>query len=387
MTAIGESERKLNRVVVVDTNVLLADPNSLLSFPHAEIVIPETVLGELDKLKTARVDPDLRFRGREVSRLLFEFSEDGSLVDGVELPDGGRLRVAPFDPEAALPDGLSTRNSDDRILATAFSVCKAAAEECEVTLLTNDLNMLLKAQTLGVTVERYGDGTDGGAVRRYLVRPFQRYKVQIAILAIALAVFAGVLAVAFLVRPAGNGSVPSEFRQILTQQQQGALDALITLQDDPKDQQALKTMGDFYYDQVTNAQTMGQMASVIQLSKRGVQYYEEYLKEQPKDNDVRADMASLLFYAGQTDAAIREAGLVLENDPKHVQANFNLGIFYLQGRRDLKAAADQMETVMALTKNSKNVELHAAYQQAQTILKQIQAQESSSTAPANGSTQ
>ena len=65
----------MNKIVVLDTNVLLADPNSVLSFPRAEVVIPETVLGELDKLKTARVDPDLRFRGREVSRILFELSE------------------------------------------------------------------------------------------------------------------------------------------------------------------------------------------------------------------------------------------------------------------------------------------------------------------------
>ncbi len=112
------------RVVIIDTNVLLADPNSILSFPRAEVVIPETVLGELDKLKTARVDPDLRFRGREVSRMLFEFSEEGSLVDGVDLPDGGRLRVAPFDSDADLPEGLVARNADDRILATAYQVCQ-----------------------------------------------------------------------------------------------------------------------------------------------------------------------------------------------------------------------------------------------------------------------
>ena len=87
----------MNKVLVLDTNVLLADPNSVLSFPRAEVVIPETVLGELDKLKTARVDPDLRFRGREVSRILFELSEEGSLIEGVDLPDGGRLRVAPFE--------------------------------------------------------------------------------------------------------------------------------------------------------------------------------------------------------------------------------------------------------------------------------------------------
>ena len=68
------------RTVVFDTNVLLADPGALLAYPDAEVIVPEPVLGEIDKLKTSRVDPDLRFRGREVSRMLFEFSEGGSLI-------------------------------------------------------------------------------------------------------------------------------------------------------------------------------------------------------------------------------------------------------------------------------------------------------------------
>src|SRR5512133_160411 len=102
----------MNKTVILDTNVLLADPNSILSFPRAEIVIPETVLAELDKLKTARVDPDLRFRGREVSRILFDLSEEGSLIDGVELPDGGLLRVMPFESDMKdLPEGISSRNA------------------------------------------------------------------------------------------------------------------------------------------------------------------------------------------------------------------------------------------------------------------------------------
>ena len=122
----------MQKIVVLDTNVLLADPQSLLSFPRAEVVIPETVLGELDKLKTARVDPDLRFRGREVSRLLFEFSEEGSLTEGVDLPEGGRLRVAPFDSSVSLPDGVGTRNADDRILATVYQVQEQAGPDAEV---------------------------------------------------------------------------------------------------------------------------------------------------------------------------------------------------------------------------------------------------------------
>ncbi len=212
------------RTVVLDTNVLLADPGSLLGFPDAEVVIPETVLSELDKLKTSRVDPDLRFRGREASRILFDLSEQGSLVEGVELPDGGRLRVAPLDSDAPLPEGLSTRNPDDRILAVAIQVSKS--NPSHTTLVTNDLNMLLKAQTYGMTVERHTDGPEGSFGRRYIIRPFQRYKVPLGILAVALAVFAAIVVIA-LYGPgsssSGQAAIPAEFRDLLSASQNASV--------------------------------------------------------------------------------------------------------------------------------------------------------------------
>jgi len=237
-----------SKIVVLDTNVLLADPQALLSFPDAEVAIPETVLGELDKLKTSRVDPDLRFRGREVSRMMFELSDQGSLVEGVTLPDGGTLRVVPFEANGNVPEGLATRNADDRILATAWQIAQAAPKDAKVKLVTNDLNMLLKAQTLGITVERHGEGVEGSFTRRYIVRPFQRYKVPLGILAVALAVFAAVLVIALGSR-GSTGSptqLPAEFKALLSQQQLKAFDALTTLQGNPKDPEALLTMANFY---------------------------------------------------------------------------------------------------------------------------------------------
>lgn len=361
----------MNKVVVIDTNVLLADPNSLLSFPRAEVVIPETVLGELDKLKTARVDPDLRFRGREVSRLLFEFSEEGSLVEGVDLPDGGRLRVVPFESDTAMPEGLVARNSDDRILATAVHETERAGKDAEVVLVTNDLNMLLKAQTLGVEVQRHGDGTEGGWGRRYIIRPFQRYKVPISILAIALGVFAAVIAIVIFARPTGSGpaSLPTEFRNLLTDQQQQALAALTNLQSNPDDAESLLQMGNIYFDQAEQAQAEGNRPSQIRLAQQGVRYYERYLKIRPDDNGARADLASLLFYTGQSDEAIQEVSKVLQSEPDHVNANYNLGIIYWRGQRDLKGAADQMRRVIEITQ--KQADQQTLNQHAQVLLEQI----------------
>ena len=361
----------MSRVLVFDTNVLLADPNAILSFPRADIVIPETVLGELDKLKTARVDPDLRFRGREVSRILFDLSEEGSLVDGVDLPDGGTLRVIPFESDAQLPSGMGMRNADDRILAAAYLVKAEAGDDADVRLITNDLNMLLKAQTLGVPVERYGDGSEGGFARRYIIRPFQRYRVPLTILAVALAVFAGVVAIAFYTqqKTTDTSSLPTEFRNLLSVSQQGAFDALVNLQTHPQDPESLRTMAVFYYDRRGElAQT--DPAAALDTGQQAVRYFERYLAVAPQDTNARVDMAAMLFYTGQTDKAIQVVGDVLKQDKNNVSANYNLGVFYWQGpRRDYNGAAVQFEKVVALTKDDQ--QQHVAFQRATAAIDQL----------------
>lgn len=365
------SERP-DKVVILDTNVLLADPQSVLSFPTAEVVIPETVLGELDKLKTSRVDPDLRFRGREVSRLLFELSEQGNLVDGVDLPDGGTLRVAPLESDSPIPEGLSTRNADDRILSTAWQVFHDAEQgSAKVTLVTNDLNMLLKAQTLGLPVVRHGEGVEGSWARRYIQRPFQRYKIPLGILAVALAVFAAVLVIILGTRQASVSSLPSEFKSLLTASQQHAFDALTTLQQNPEDPESLLTMADFYYDERTRATQVGDAATAIDVANQGIRYYERYLDTSPNDQNARADYSALLFYAGRTDQAIQQVGVVLQKEPNNVNGNFNLGIFFWQGRRDFKQAAAQFEKVLKLSKNDQ--QKHGVYQQALVALEEVKA--------------
>lgn len=375
----------MNRIVVLDTNVLLADPNSILSFPRAEVVIPETVLGELDKLKTARVDPDLRFRGREVSRLLFEMGQDSSLVEGADLPDGGRLRVAVLDSEKNLPEGLSPRQADDKILATAMQVCSDASPDCDVTLITNDLNMLLKAQTLGVKVERHGEGVEGSFARRFIIRPFQRYRVPLTILGISIAVFAAIIVIVFSTRTAPITSVPTEFRQLLTDTQRTALDNLLALQANPEDTDALLSMAKYYYDLTSQARLQNDASSELRWSQPGIRYYQRYLEQVPNDIDSRADYATLLFYGGQTDESIQEIGKVLEEQPKHINANFNLGIVLMSGRNDLEGAREQFKKVIDLAGDSS--QYHGVSAQAEAHIKTINDRLSNSQESTQGVTQ
>jgi hypothetical protein len=373
----------MDTIVILDTNVLLADPNSVLSFPRAEVVVPETVLSELDKLKTARVDPDLRFRGREVSRILFDLSEEGSLVDGVELPDGGMLRVA--------PDGVSPRNADDRILITANQVLKGAKEGTDVRLVTNDLNMLLKAQTLGIPVTRYGNGVEAGFAKQYIIRPFQRYRVPITILAVALAVFVGVVFIAMYTqssRTGGNTALSAEFKGLLSADQIQAFDSLNTLQTNPDDPEALLKMANIYFDSHANAINTD-AAAAQSFGQQGIRYYERYLRISPQDNDARSDLATLYFDTAQIDRAIKVVQQVLADDPNHVKANYNLGLFYARGRRDYPASEAQFKKVIELTQADSNQ--HAVYQQATLLLQQIKEiqnpSKNSSSTPTSGAAQ
>lgn len=353
------------RTVILDTNVLLSDPETLLAFPDADVIVPDVVLSEIDKLKTQRVDPDLRYKGREVSRMLFEMSEGGSLTDGVETPEGGRIRVVGLASDTPMPEGLSAKNADDRILAVALQVCSEGCED--LTLVTNDLNMLIKAQTLGIKVERRPE-LEGGFARKYIIRPFQRYRVPLTILAVAVGVFAGVLALAFyttsLTGRSRSADVPTEFRDLLTTDQRTLLDGLTRLESSPNDAEAMKSVANAYYnlrDQTGN----------VQFARKAIDYYQRYLKLRPDDVDARTDLAAMLFYSGSTDEAIQEATLVLETKPEHIQANFNLGIFYWRGRGDYKAAALQFKKVIDLTSTSGDAHAALIKQQAEANLQSI----------------
>ncbi len=134
---------------VLDTNVLLYDPNALFVFKEHEVVIPIIVIEEIDRFKK-----DLNETGRNaraVSRMLDELREKGSLSQGVELPDGGSVRVVLSGGIDDLPGGFGPRSNDNVILGTA----RGLTEDHRVVLVTRDTNMRLKGDALGLATEDY----------------------------------------------------------------------------------------------------------------------------------------------------------------------------------------------------------------------------------------
>src|SRR5215472_12512916 len=106
------------KTFVVDTNVLLHNPNALFMFDDNEVIIPFDVIEELDKFKTNT--DDLGRNARTVIRYLDSLRLQGSLSDGVSIPQsGGRIRVI-LEEDQKLCPGLTTDTADNRIICCAF---------------------------------------------------------------------------------------------------------------------------------------------------------------------------------------------------------------------------------------------------------------------------
>ena len=140
------------RTYVLDTSVLLSDPHALMRFDEHEVVLPVVVVTELEG---KRAHPELGYFARQALRLLDDLRvSHGRLDTPIPLNDaGGTLRVElnHTDP-AVLPTGFRLGDNDSRILAVARSL---AAEGCDVTLVSKDLPMRVKAAAVGMAAEEY----------------------------------------------------------------------------------------------------------------------------------------------------------------------------------------------------------------------------------------
>jgi PhoH-like ATPase len=146
------------KIYVLDTNVLLHDPDSLFSFDDNLIILPLSVIEELDHIKR-RVDETGR-NAREASRILDGLRLLGHLSEGVGLPNGGSIRIELNGIKSNESLGSIDLNTvDNRILALAYHLTKS--DTAKVILVTKDLNLRIKADVLGILTEDfYSDKVD-----------------------------------------------------------------------------------------------------------------------------------------------------------------------------------------------------------------------------------
>ncbi|TLM67229.1 MAG: PhoH family protein [Deltaproteobacteria bacterium] len=143
----------MKKVYVLDTNVLLHDPQALFRFEENDLVIPMTVIEEVDRFKKDL--SEIGRNARQLSRLLDGLREKAKLVDGVQLENGGTLRVALYSEGDLkhLPPELRYDHGDNRILAVAVELREKCA--CPVIFVTKDTNLRIKADVIGLPAEDY----------------------------------------------------------------------------------------------------------------------------------------------------------------------------------------------------------------------------------------
>jgi len=183
-----ESSDTERSIFVLDTNVLLYDHNCVDHFEEHDVVIPITVLEELDDFKKG--SDLINFQAREFIRKLDRLAGDRLLSEGIPLgKDRGRLfvRIGTRDP-GLLGQVFMQNKADHRILAVATELSDESPDR-RVLLITKDINLRMKARSIGIEAEDYEtgkvrdidslytgsavmDGVDTDLISRFYEQPF-----------------------------------------------------------------------------------------------------------------------------------------------------------------------------------------------------------------------
>lgn len=136
---------------VIDTNVLLIDPDAIFQFGDNNVILPLTVIEEVDTFKKPKrpEDQELARAARQVARNLKELMKRGRIDEGVTLDNGGTIRVVLTISQTLLrlPIDLAEDLADNRILSVAI--------DYKAILVSNDTNMAIKAVAVGLEAQEY----------------------------------------------------------------------------------------------------------------------------------------------------------------------------------------------------------------------------------------
>jgi PhoH-like ATPase len=138
------------KLIILDTNVLIEDANALMSFENEIVGIPIMVLEELDRIKN-----EASFRGRnarEAIRVLDNLRSKGNLREGVRLDNGTEVRILFPEGQALLEMTVAEREVDNKILALCQHM---QSKGFDVELVSKDINLRVKADALGIPARDY----------------------------------------------------------------------------------------------------------------------------------------------------------------------------------------------------------------------------------------
>ncbi|MCJ7797466.1 MAG: PIN domain-containing protein [Thermoleophilia bacterium] len=326
------------KTYVIDTNALLNDPDVIHSFSGAEVVVPAVVLKELDDLKRKRTDARVRFNGRKATRVLFDASRNGRLVDGVHLPNGAILRVDATDHFDDPPPALDLSRADDIILALAHSYQRRLGSHA--TVVSNDLNLLLRAEGIGLDTYRFeGKLEHIQHVRRTPMEWFRDtwFTILLEVLVVVLAFSTGYL---YVTRPVDTLGRSLTGIDAITLRSLGVDPKLLEqyyldrLDKNPSDFDSLVNLGNLVFDDGSRL-------------VEAVDYYRRALAIEPRDANVRTDMGIALLGLGRRHEAILAFQQATVDQPDNALAHYDLGVVLAQ-EGDLQPAIEALRTSLGL---------------------------------------
>ncbi len=146
------------KLFVLDTSVLLFDHNSINNFEDNDVIIPITVLEELDNFKIGNETKN--FEARNVIRFLDKLSENKGLNNWLSLgKNKGKIKII-MDVNGLKLDAeqvYGPNKNDHKIINVALSLLKRHKKK-NVILVTKDINLRIKAKALGLSAEDYKTG-------------------------------------------------------------------------------------------------------------------------------------------------------------------------------------------------------------------------------------
>jgi len=144
----------MRKLFILDSNVLLHDPQAIFKFEDNDLIIPIYVIEEIDRFK--RDSSERGRNAREVVRLIDALREEtgGSLSEGTAVGSGGTLRVYVPERRAQLGSSLNPSSGDNAILQVAVELQKSTPDRPTV-FVTMDINLRIRADALGLKTENY----------------------------------------------------------------------------------------------------------------------------------------------------------------------------------------------------------------------------------------
>lgn len=155
-----KTTKSTQKYFVLDTSVLLYDHNSILAFEEHKIIIPITVLEELDRFKAG--NESINFEAREAIRLLDKLSEHHNLNEWIPLGEfKGKLKFILPDNRVPQNDALAIfgGSKNDHLILNCAILFSEENKDSKVVLVSKDINLRLKAKALGLDAEDYLNGS------------------------------------------------------------------------------------------------------------------------------------------------------------------------------------------------------------------------------------